>query len=209
MFAPGTGRFLLPSLAAIVLVVLLLAAGVVPFSLVYVGIVVVGFGYWLFFAQFFRDPERSVGEGIVAPADGRVVGIERADGRVRIAIFMGVTDVHVNRFPLDARVVDIATSGSGFRPAYMPDARHNLQQRFELETELGPVELLQMTGVVARRLVALVGVGAKGRKGERIGMILMGSRVDLVLPADRVKVSVAVGDRVWAGRSTIARERLT
>jgi phosphatidylserine decarboxylase len=207
VFAPGTGRFLLPSLAALVVVALLEALGVVPRSLVVVGIVVIGAGYWLFFAAFFRDPERRPGAGIVAPADGKVVGIERADGRVRIATFMNVTDVHVNRFPLDGRVTEVVTSGSGFRPAYLPDARHNLQCRYALESALGPVEVIQMTGIVARRLVPLVAAGEQHVKGDRLGMILLGSRVDLILPADRVTVTVAPGAVVRAGETTLARER--
>jgi phosphatidylserine decarboxylase len=207
VFAPGTGRFLLPSLGAIVVAAVLELLGVLPRSLVSVGVLVIAVSYWAFFAAFFRDPDRVPGPGVVSPADGKVLGIERSEGRVRIAVFMNVTDVHVNRFPLDARIEAIETSGEGFRPAYLPDARHNLQRRYLLESALGPVEVIQMTGIVARRLVSFVGVGATGQKGERLGMIVLGSRVDLLLPADRVRVTVAVGDVVRAGSTTLARER--
>jgi phosphatidylserine decarboxylase len=207
VFAPETGRWLLPSLVALVVAAALLAVGVFPLSLVYVGVLVIAFGYWGFFAAFFRDPERTIGKGIVSPADGKVQEIAREGERVRVAVFMNVTDVHVNRFPIAGRVESIETSGAGFRPAFVPDARHNLQQAYRLSTSLGSVEVVQMTGMVARRLVAFVKAGESHAKGERLGMIVIGSRVDVLLPADRVKVSVEVGERVWAGESTIARER--
>jgi phosphatidylserine decarboxylase len=207
VFAPETGRWLLPSLLALVVAALVLALGVLPFSAIYVGVVIIGFGYWAFFAAFFRDPEREAGKGIVSPADGRVQEVEREGDQVRVAVFMNVTDVHVNRFPISGRVESIETSGAGYRPAYVPDARHNLQRSYRLSTDLGPVEVVQMTGMVARRLVSFVKVGESHSKGERLGMIVIGSRVDLLLPADRVRVSAQVGDRVRAGETTIARER--
>jgi phosphatidylserine decarboxylase len=207
VFAPQTGRYLLPVLGLIALLAVLVGLGLLPRSIPYWGLLVVALGFWLFLALFFRDPERRTGAGIVAAADGRILAIERAEGRVRIATFMNVTDVHVNRFPIDGTVTAIETTGSGFRPAYVPDAIHNVQRRYALETALGPVEVVQMTGVVAKRLVSFVGVGTHGKKGERLGMIVLGSRVDVILPAEAVRVGVAVGDRVRAGETSIARER--
>jgi phosphatidylserine decarboxylase len=162
---------------------------------------------WIFFAVFFRDPERMPGEGAVSAADGRVMIVTEEEGRWRIAVFMNVTDVHVNRFPLDAEVVAIDDSGEGFRPAYAPDAAHNLQRRYQLRTGYGPVDVIQMTGFVARRLVSLVRPSEDHRKGDRLGMILLGSRVDVLLPVAAFRPAVQKGDRVWAGRSTIAVER--
>ena len=164
-------------------------------------------GVWIFFAIFFRDPERVPGEGAVSAADGRVTIVAEEEGRWRIAVFMNVTDVHVNRFPLDAEVAGIDDSGEGFRPAYAADATHNVQRRYRLNTRYGPVEVIQMTGVVARRLVSLVQLGEAYRKGDRLGMILLGSRVDVLLPVGAFRPAVRPGDRVWAGRSTIAVER--
>jgi phosphatidylserine decarboxylase len=164
-------------------------------------------GLWTFFAIFFRDPERAPGEGVVSAADGRVTIVSEEDGRWRIAVFMNVTDVHVNRFPLDAEVVDIEDSGDGFRPAYAADATHNVQRRYRLNTRYGVVEVVQMTGIVARRLVSLVRPSEDHRKGDRLGMILLGSRVDVLLPVGAFRPAVKPGDRVQAGRSTIAVER--
>ncbi|MCI4352824.1 MAG: phosphatidylserine decarboxylase [Thermoplasmata archaeon] len=162
---------------------------------------------WTFFAIFFRDPERVPGAGAVSAADGRVILVTEEEGRWRIGVFMNVTDVHVNRFPLDAEVADIEDSGDGFRPAYVPDAAHNVQRRYRLRTRDGPVDVIQMTGVVARRLVSLVEVGMTYQKGDRLGMILLGSRVDMLLPVGSFRPSVKPGDRVRAGRSTVAVER--
>jgi phosphatidylserine decarboxylase len=207
VFAPQTGRFLLPVLLLLLLLSGLVGIGYLPRSLEFALILAIGYGYWAFFAAFFRDPERTAGSGIVAPADGRVLAIERDDEQVRLAIFMNVTDVHVNRFPIAGRVEGIETSGEGFRPAYVPDARHNLQRRYTLSTSLGTVEVIQMTGLIARRLVSFVGVGAARSKGDRLGMIVLGSRVDLILPTASVRIRVNVGDRVRAGVTTVAEER--
>ncbi len=162
---------------------------------------------WLFFAVFFRDPERVPGEGVVSAADGRVTIVAEEEGMWRIAVFMNVTDVHVNRFPLDAEVESIDDAGEGFRPAYAPDASHNVQRRYRLRTGAGPVEVIQMTGVVARRLVSLVQPTEEHRKGDRLGMILLGSRVDIRIPVAAVRPVVKPGDRVRAGSSTVAVAR--
>jgi phosphatidylserine decarboxylase len=164
-------------------------------------------GLWAFFAVFFRDPERIPGEGVVSAADGRVTIVAEEEGRWRIAVFMNVTDVHVNRFPLDAEVLAIEDSGEGFRPAYAPDATHNVQRLYRLGTRYGPVDVIQMTGIIARRLVSLVRPSEDHPKGDRLGMILLGSRVDVLLPVGSFRPSVRPGDRVRAGCSTIATER--
>jgi phosphatidylserine decarboxylase len=98
------------------------------------------------------------------------------------------------------------TEGAGHRPAYRPEAGHNVRRAYRLTTALGPVEIVQMTGILARRLVSFVSVGSTGRKGDRLGMIVLGSRVDVLLPADRVAPTVEVGQSVHAGTSPIARE---
>ncbi len=161
---------------------------------------------WLFFVVFFRDPERVPGPGVVSAADGRVRAVAREGDRWRVAVFMNVTDVHVNRFPMGARVVSVGDAGAGFRPAYSEDATHNLQRRYALATADGAAEVVQMTGIVARRLVSFVRPGDERPKGARLGMIVLGSRVDVLLPADRFRPAVRPGDRVRAGVSTIAEE---
>ena len=205
MLAPWAVRLVAPVaalLAAVLALVVLVgwARGIPGYALLVLLAAVL-----VFLLVFFRDPERVVGAGIVSAADGRVRAVERADGRWTVSVFLGVLDVHVNRLPLDATVEAVDGSGKGFRPAYRPEASANVQRRYRLRTEIGPVEVVQITGIVARRLVSYVRPGSVGRKGERFGMIVLGSRTDVVLPADRAVPTVKVGDRVRGGSSTIAR----
>jgi phosphatidylserine decarboxylase len=206
VFAPRAGRPLGAVAVILVAIAALLIAGALPHPLVTVVAMSVGTAVWAFLAVFFRDPERTPAEGIVSAADGRVREVAREGERWRVSVFMNVTDVHVNRLPIDATVESVGDSGSGYHPAYRPDAAHNVQRSYRLATPVGPVEVVQMTGVVARRLVAFVRAGWSGRKGDRFGMIVLGSRVDVLLPASRVAPAVRVGDRVRAGETTIARE---
>jgi phosphatidylserine decarboxylase len=208
VFAPGAGRYLGAAGALLLFFAVLPAVHAVALSAPWAIGLVAGLAIWTFFAVFLRDPERSPGEGIVSAADGRVRAVERVGTTWRISVFMNVTNVHVNRFPLSGRVIAIDGSGRGFRPAYRPEAEHNVQRRYELMTGLGPVQVVQITGVVARRLVSFVEVGALRNKGDRLGMIVLGSRVDVLLPAQRTVPVVKVGDRVRAGSSPIAREKL-
>ncbi len=207
MFAPGAGRFLGPVLAAAIAVALLL--GLTSFLPMVAGAPLLAFLLALagFFAVFFRDPERVPADGIVSAADGRVRAVEVEGDRLRISVFMNVGNVHVNRFPVDATVESVESSGTGHRPAYRPDAHHNVRRAYRLSSPLGEVEVVQMTGILARRLVSFVAAGDRARKGDRLGMIVLGSRVDVLLPSARVTPVVTVGARVRAGATPIARER--
>ncbi len=138
MLAPGAAKFLVPVAFGTALAVVLAVGTSGLERMVFAGIAIAQVGVLAFFAQFFRDPERLPGPDIVSAADGRVQSVVEEDGRWHVAVFMNVTDVHVNRFPLDAEVVTIRTTGSGFRPAYGEDAAHNVQRHYELSTSLGP-----------------------------------------------------------------------
>ncbi len=207
MLAPGAGRFLLPVALLLFLDLVLLLLGTPPLGAAGFGLAAVLVGLFGFFAVFFRDPERRVGEGIVSAADGRIRAVERLGERWLVSVFMNVTDVHVNRLPFDATVEAIDALGEGFRPAYRHDAEANVKRRYRLATSLGTVEVVQITGILARRLVPFVRVGDSVAKGARLGMIVLGSRVDVLLPAERTEPTVRVGDRVVAGVTTIARVR--
>jgi len=206
VFAPGSGRYLGAGAGVLLFVALLPVIGALPLSLALAGVLLAGLLVWAFFAMFFRDPERSPGDGIVSAADGRVRAVEREGEFWNVSVFMNVTNVHVNRFPIGGRVTDVESGGTGFRAAYRPDADRNVQRRYLLATDIGTVEVVQITGVVARRLVSFVKVGSVGSKGDRLGMIVLGSRVDVRLPVSRATPAVRVGERVRAGSSTIARE---
>jgi phosphatidylserine decarboxylase len=208
VFAPGAGRWIAPpALVAAVLGVVAAARFLAePAEITVLVLAILGAAVAIFLVVFFRDPERWAGEGIVSAADGRVRAVEIDGERLRISVFMNVTNVHVNRLPLDATVAEITGSGAGYVPAYRAASSENVQRRYTLTTSLGTVRVDQITGIVARRLVSFVEPGWTGRKGERFGMIVLGSRVDVELPAARATALVRVGDRVRAGVTPIARE---
>lgn len=168
-------------------------------------------------AAFFRDPERDIPSdeaAIVAASDGQVLSVERLrDERfgdqefLRIAVFLSVLDVHVNRSPVAGKVVDYFVSDGGFAPAMKPEAEHNVAAYTVLETTRGTVVVAQRTGLIARRIVHRAPVGTLLAKGERFGLIRFGSRTDVYLPADAADPLVAPGDKVAGGSSIIARWR--
>lgn len=166
-------------------------------------------------AAFFRDPEREVPadeSAVVAASDGKVLSVERVrDDRfgtdaefLRIAVFLSVLDVHVNRSPVAGRVVDHFVTDGGFAAAMKPAAEHNVAAYTVLDTSDGTVVVAQRTGLIARRIVHRAPVGALLARGERFGLIRFGSRTDVYLPADRVRSAVAPGDRVSGGSTVIA-----
>lgn len=165
-----------------------------------------------FCVNFFRDPVRTPPadpDAIVSPADGRVVAVGDheepflGEPARRISIFMNVFDVHVNRAPTDG-VVDTVTHHPGrFVNAMAADAsEHNEQTRITLAADRGKLVVTQIAGLVARRIICDLQPGATVPRGERIGLIRFGSRVDVVLPA-RCPLRVNVGDRVRAGESIL------
>jgi phosphatidylserine decarboxylase len=169
----------------------------------------------VFFAYFFRDPERVIPaapEGVVAPADGKVVFVDEVQEdrylqaqAKRVAIFMNVFDVHVNRSPVAATVAQTQHRDGCFKAAWRADACDlNEQQALVLEAGGRRLLVVQIAGLLARRIVSFVSPGQALEKGERLGMICFGSRVDLFLPPE-AEILVKVGDRVQAGSSLVAR----
>lgn len=167
-------------------------------------------------AGFFRDPERNVppGEGlVVSPADGRVVSIAAvkgdsifADAVNRISIFLSPLDVHINRAPVAGRVDEIRYQAGKFLAAYKDGAsRLNEQNALrivdERERNWGVV---QIAGVLARRIVCRVKRGEVLARGQRIGLIMFGSRTDLYLPKG-CRVEVTEGQRVKGGETVVGR----
>ncbi|WP_433300765.1 phosphatidylserine decarboxylase [Actinoplanes sp. CA-030573] len=166
-------------------------------------------------AAFFRDPERETPTdpaAVVASADGRVLSVERmTDARfgegefLRIAVFLSVLDVHVNRVPVAGRVADYFVEEGGYANAMTAAAEHNVAAYTVLDTERGTVVVAQRTGLIARRIVQRVPVGTLVARGERMGLIRFGSRTDVYLPADKAEPLVAVNEKVIGGASVIAR----
>lgn len=164
-----------------------------------------------FVLWFFRDPARTVPdqEGVVvSPADGIVTAVESLFGQefaTRISIRLSLLDVHVTRAPVSGRITAIEYRRGSFRSAYdESSSAQNEQNRVRIETAHDPVLLVQIAGKVARRIVFTPVLGAWVERGERVGMIRFGSRVDLFLSAGP-EVLVAVGDRVHGGASIVAR----
>jgi phosphatidylserine decarboxylase len=165
----------------------------------------------LFILNFFRDPDRTPPAdpcAIVSPADGRVVEIaqENLAGRPvrRVSIFMSPVDVHVNRSPVSGRVRDVVYQKGRFGIASSERASaENEQNVFTLESAAGPIVVRQIAGLLARRIVFWKRVGDELQRGERVGLIKFGSRVDVLLdPA--VELRVRIGDRLRAGSSVLA-----
>jgi phosphatidylserine decarboxylase len=153
---------------------------------------------------FFRDPDRTPGTGrILSPADGVVQSIDPwPDGRTRVAIFMSPLDVHVNRAPLAGTVTSMEHVSGGYLPAFNKDSDTNERVVWHLDTALGDVELVQIAGAVARRIVPYVAEGAKVARAERIGLIRLGSRVDVYLP-EGIAPAVSVGEKTVAGVTSL------
>jgi phosphatidylserine decarboxylase len=166
-------------------------------------------------AAFFRDPQREVPadpDVVVAASDGKVLSVDTVrddrlgtDEFLRIAVFLSVFDVHVNRAPVAGRVADHFTVDGGFAAAMKPEAEHNVAAYTVLETTRGTVAIAQRTGLIARRIVHRAPVGSLLARGERFGLIRFGSRTDVYLPAGTCTPLVGEGDRVAGGETAIAR----
>jgi len=115
---------------------------------------------------------------------------------------MRLQDVHVNRAPLPGVVRDLRHSAGGYRPAYRKDSEVNERLEWTIDTDLGELQIAQIAGVLARRIVAYSRPGEQLERGQRIGMIRFGSRVDVTMPPG-VACGVRVGQRVHAGRSRL------
>ena len=156
---------------------------------------------FLFMLVFFRDPERVPGRGVVSPADGRILAAD--PDRRTLTVFMGVTNVHVNRAPWAGRISRMTYTAGGHAPAYRADAARNERLETVLDTDIGQIRITQIAGVFARRIVPYRREGDRVKKGARVGMIRFGSRVEIVLPRG-VRILAREGDRVRAGETTVA-----
>ena len=166
----------------------------------------------LFCLYFFRDPEREVPAGhvCVSPADGKVVQVRsEPNGRTLISIFLSVFDVHVNRMPISGRVRSVRYSRGSFRLAHLEAASVENEQNALVIDDAGgggAVEVRQIAGLIARRIVCRRKEGDFVQKGERFGLIKFGSRVDVLL-GDEWDVAVRLGERVAGGVSVLASRK--
>lgn len=168
-----------------------------------------------FSLHFFRDPERvtPTGRGLaVSPADGRIIRVEErpdpfsGQSRLCVSIFMNVFSVHVNRAPVACTVEGIRYwPGAYLNAAFDKASTHNERCAYSLRDGQGRAwTMVQIAGLVARRIVCRVDEGDTLERGQRYGMIRFGSRVDLYLPQGYA-AAVQIGERVFAGQSIVAR----
>ena len=200
-------RFVLPALGLAILGFLL--------GWIWIGTLGVVFG--VFFLWFFRDPERhapATTGSVVAPADGRVVGIVRIDDKVpaseeaktRVSIFMSPFDVHINRMPVKGVIEEVRYTPGKFFAAYKDEAvEQNEQNAIVIGEPSGrKLEVVQVAGFLARRVVCKARKGDNMERGERFGLIMFGSRTDLYLPLD-AEIVVKEGEKVKGGETVIGR----
>ena len=196
-------------------ILLILASVGVAVSFVSMWLSLIFLALFLFTIAFFRDPNRPVPAGpnlIVAPADGRVRDIVDLDEKEilktktrRVGIFLSIFDVHTNRAPIDGRIVYRQHHACLYLDARDPNcSEKNEAMTWAFENPRGRIVVRQLTGAIARRIVAWANVGDKLKKGERFGMIRFGSRTELYLPLN-AEVLVKTGDHVSGGSTVIAR----
>lgn len=163
-----------------------------------------------FCLYFFRDPERSIPEGPVAvsPADGKVVAIRPDEsGASRISIFLNVFDVHVNRAPIAGRIAKVEYTKGHFLVASKEAASsENERNTVSIAADGTCVAFAQIAGLIARRIVFTKKLGDSVAKGERVGLIKFGSRVDIFFGPEW-EIAVKPGERVAGGSSVVARRR--
>jgi phosphatidylserine decarboxylase len=169
-----------------------------------------------FFLWFFRDPERAIpqeADAVVSPGDGKVTDVSTVtvgnEKRTRISIFLSVFDVHVNRSPISGVIRNIRYQRGQFLNAMNKvSAEQNEQNIVTVEGDGGTVVFKQIAGLLARRIVFYPKTGDRLERGQRVGLIKFGSRVDVVLDAS-ARVNVKVGDRVKGGASVLAHVQRT
>ena len=192
---------------AAIVTLLAFVAGWVPLGII-LGLI------GLAIAGFFRDPERQppAGEGlVVSPADGKVVSVAGVSNdflgsATRISIFLSPLDVHVNRIPVEGRIEKITYQPGRFIAAYKEEAAQRNEQNALsiLDSEGRKLSVVQIAGVLARRIICHAKPGDRLARGERFGLIMFGSRTDTYLP-EGCQVEVFEGQRVKGGETVLAR----
>jgi phosphatidylserine decarboxylase len=198
MIVKDAFRFLIPLMAALL----------VAFALGWTIAAIILLLLAVFVAFFFRNPKRPIpGDPsiIVSPADGRVVKVERVGNVTKMSIFLSIFDVHVNRSPIGGRIEAIDYKKGRFKAAFYNDASVENERNIIMVSN-GSVKIVftQIAGLIARRIVCWKKVGDTVEKGELIGLIRFGSRVDVLFPAGAEAI-VSKGTYVWGGSTPIGR----
>ena len=198
------------------LIVTVAVVTILTFALGWAGIGVILGVCTIAIAGFFRDPERTIptGDGlIVSPADGKVVSIVDIKGdprfteaTARVSIFLSPLDVHINRSPVTGKIEQANYQRGKFLAAYKDEASaRNEQNTLKLVDERGRrLGVVQVAGVVARRIICRVQRGDSVKRGDRFGLIMFGSRTDAYLPRG-CRIEVTEGQRVKGGETILGR----
>jgi len=193
---------------------------VIKFFLIFaIGFYILGILHWFFYIfalcsliivlflfYFFRDPERKIEideNKILSPADGKVIEISEKEGTKIIKIFMSPFNVHIQRSPITGKVKSIEYKPGKFLRAYVKESSEVNEQNI---IEIEDIQIKQIAGIIARRIVCWVQEGANIQQGQRIGMIKLGSQVDISLPI-LYNLKIKEGDKVKAGISVVAERR--
>ena len=193
-----------------ILIVFILLLFLAIFDKIHPTIVLPVFLALIFCINFFRDPQRiiPVGENqIIAPADGKIINIDKIEHELGdmnvISIFLNVFDVHVNRMPIKGSFSKLSYKKGEFLVAFDHNAANkNERNEIEIDTKIGKIKVIQIAGLVARRIICYAKLNEEMDVGGRLGFMLFGSRIDLLIPS-HVNVSVKLGQKVVGNRTII------
>ena len=170
---------------------------------------------YFFCLNFFRDPLRSLPKSqkiITSPADGKIIRIEKitddeiGDSKI-ISIFLNVFDVHVNRMPIKGKFINIDYQKGRFLMAFKHDAAdENERNIINISTEAGEIKIIQIAGLIARRIICYAKKNKHMNQGDRLGFMRFGSRIDIIVP-DSVKLQIEVGQKVMGNNTIIGTFR--
>ncbi len=177
-----------------------------PGDIFWIVLAALAFEWFDLLLLFFRDPERAIGPGVVAPCDGKVRAAAASGLTAAVSVFLRATDVHVVRAPIAGRVASIEHKAGGKRFAFSKDSHLNERLLIAIAGNLESCKLTLIAGAFADRVVPYVEAGAELSKGERLGIIKFGSRVDLeYTSASAQALLVKPGGTVIAGETPILR----
>jgi len=210
--AKGSSSWILAAfIAGLIFLFLTLIVSLPNVRFISLFVAIVMFSKTIVFIIFFRDPDRTIAKGIVASADGKIREItnlkdDDVGDCIRISTFMNLYNVHVNRLPLDGIVKSVTHISGVHLPAFKKESEKNERVITIVDTKIGTIKIIQIAGTLARRIVPYIKKGDKLKKGDKIGIIRFGSRVDVYLPAKKIKnINVKIADMVKAGETSIGK----
>ena len=208
--AKGTFSWIiLPSIFFILFIVLTIISN--NYQNIFIFLSIIFFLIIILLIIFFRDPERKIGKYIVSPADGYIRDIYKINDEdigkcIILSIFMNIHNVHVNRMPIDGTIKDTIHIPGSHIPAFKKESEKNERYIINIKADIGMIKIIQIAGTLDRRITPYIKKNDKIKKGEKIGIIKLGSRVDLYLPNNKkLKIIVNTGDKIKAGVSSVAK----